>query len=103
MAATRPQRIGATLILTLAAAAMFDAGCERRDENAAKIQAEMNAAKTAQPAPAAATRPSTQQLLEGRTKRIALVVVPLTAEVPESWQVKTLDVSDSIGPSSSAP
>jgi hypothetical protein len=40
------------------------------------------------PATAPASRPTTQELLTGPTKKISLNVIPFSVTVPESWEVK---------------
>jgi len=42
------------------------------------------------PSKPSATRPTTQELLSAQPKRISLMPLPLEAEVPQSWQVKSL-------------
>jgi len=42
------------------------------------------------PSTAPASRPTTQELLDGPRKKISLLPLPLRAEAPASWQVKSL-------------
>jgi hypothetical protein len=52
-------------------------------------------AATEEPTSAPAPAPTTQELLTGKYKTIALPPTPLTVEAPESWQYKIIDIKDS--------
>jgi hypothetical protein len=92
-----------SLLSLLAGAAVTIAiGCDRRSGGGSSSSTGSDGGGSAvatTDAPAPATRPTTQQLLEGPTKRIGLVLVPLSVEAPESWQVKTLNLSADPQPS----
>ena len=47
--------------------------------------------KNPQPAEAATSRPTTQQLLEGPRKPLALAAMPLTVRVPVGWSIRNMD------------
>ena len=42
------------------------------------------------PNKAPASRPTTQELLSGPRKKLPLLPLPLSAQVPQSWQVKSI-------------
>src|SRR5689334_5514484 len=90
--------LGGTLFVSIVV--LCAAGCDRRSGASAGNASDGDGTKAeavvpapgAEP-PVASTRPTTQELLTGPTKRIGLQVVPLSAQVPQSWEIRTLKIS----------
>jgi hypothetical protein len=71
-----------------------DANSARDAAPATRPGADQNPADPAAPgagaAASASRRPTTQQLVDGRTKTVPVSLVPLNIQVPESWELVTI-------------
>lgn len=75
-----------TLVGMLAVAALLIVGCD----GSSTPDPVQQAATEARSSPPPSDRPTTQQLLQGPRKRLALTPIPFSAAVPPSWKIESL-------------
>ena len=81
--------------LGLATVLCIALGCEKSAPPPPPPQAnQAPPSATEEPASAPAPAPTTQELMNGKYKTIALTPLPLTVTAPESWEWKSLAVKD---------